>query len=110
VCAVAAVLSEYAVGPAIPENTAVAAMTARKRRSRRSPKASPAAAISPVTRTAYLIQGCQESVRLSRVYDHSAVTTTVPESTKSAARFRSFHRVLTPIPISAAIAGARATV
>jgi len=71
---------------------------------------SPMAAASPPTRTTYRSQGCQ-SVRPSRENVHVAVNA-VAAASSPAARWllRWRHRTWAPMPMQAAIAGARATV
>lgn len=101
-CAVAAVSTGYAAGPASATISPAAASTAATRRRATS---SPIATTSPPTSTVGASQGTKSALRCSSTYDQAAVTARVRDRT-----ILCRHSATAPMPTTAPIAGARATV
>ncbi len=110
-CGSEAVCTAYAAGPANAVTSAIVPPTRASRRPRRNAATSATAATIPATRSGVRSQGRKSELRPSNVYDHQAVTTIVAPIVSAAKMFdRCFQSRLTPIPTTAPIAGARATV
>src|SRR3954454_923827 len=111
VCAVVAVCTAYAAGPARPASRPTDRTVVTTARPTRSTTNRPTEAASPATRMSHLSQGRNSADRPSTTKDQQAVTNRVVARTMRArVRLRRCHSNPPPIPTSAAIAGARATV
>src|SRR5207245_11365884 len=109
--AVAAGSRAYPTGPASGASSAPTATVRPATAPRRETTSSIPAAASPTTSTATRSHGYQSAERDSSTYAHTAVSATVPASaTRAATKERSRHRIAAPMPTSAPIAGASATV
>src|SRR5659263_10490 len=105
------VWSVYAVGPARPATRASARPARSVPRPYQRPARSVAALANARTSTTQRSHGSHEVLRESRTNDHAPVISVTPARSPSAqARSRLAQTRSAPIPTSAAIAGASATV
>jgi hypothetical protein len=110
-CPVETVCSVYAVGPASPATRASASPARSVPRPYQRPARSVAAAANATTRTTQRSHGSHEVLRESRTNDQAPVPSVTPARSPSAqALSRRAQTRSAPIPTSAAIAGASATV
>ena len=111
VCGVAAVSTAYAAGPASVATSAAAPTARAIRRGRNVTPASSSAETSPATSTRYFTQGRKSGLRSRSAKPSTAVRETVPDAMPMASsESRRSHSSQAPVPTSAAIAGASATV
>ena len=110
-CGVAAVATEYAAGPASAATSAAVAAAEAMRGGRWCTPTIRAALTKPTTSTSHRSQGCHDASRARSSKESAAVRAVVRPSTPVAAReSRCRHSTKAPVPTSAPIPGASATV